>query len=133
MSGAADRVLAPRNSTTQAGKIGVLALAAGVASTAQDCLPFGQSERVFLSFRCDVAWYVCFGDVLANVNAPVLANTGWLAAGASDGRCFGPIAAGEEWNREIGPESRYMRAFAAVAGTLRVYQSSTTPQGALPA
>jgi len=131
VSGIADRILAPVNDTGTVGRIGVLALVAGVASAAQDCTG-GVDGRFYFTARAPVVWYVCFGDDAATVATPNPVTTGWIGTGAADGRCYGPIQPGEEWHREIGPESRFARFYGETNGNLRAYLSSPDAQGAAP-
>lgn len=132
MSGIADRILAPVNDTGTVGRVGVVALVAGVSSAALDMLGGATGGRYYFTARAPVVWYVCFGDDAITVATPNPATTGWLNTGAADGRCYGPIQPGEEFHREIGPESRFARFYGETAGNLRGYLSSPDAQGAQP-
>lgn len=132
MSGIADRILAPVSDATTVGRIGVVALVAGVSSAALDMLGGATGGRYYFTARAPVVWYVCFGDDAGTVATPNPATTGWINTGAADGRCYGPIQPGEEFHREIGPESRYARFYGETAGNLRGYLSSPDAQGAQP-
>lgn len=131
----ASRLLAPINDATATGKIGVYALAAGVASGSIDLLPTaivpGNNGRWFVTVLADTDnTYLVLGD--STVAAPNPATTGNLGSGGPDTRCWGPIPKGVEWHREVGAETRYLRAFNAADAMVRVYVSSVGPFGELP-
>lgn len=120
MSSIADHVSPPK-----AGGTKVLELVAATASTAQDGGNALQARR-FLTAVCDAEWYVLFTsdgtDAEESLPAPDIAATG--VDDTIDGRCWGPIAAGQEFHRELGPGERYFRAISTEGGLLRWYLSS---------
>lgn len=131
----ASTLTAPINQTTVAEQdIGVLALTANTASAAQDLLStVGGAGYWWVTFICDQDFYVTFGDAAGTVRTPVIADAGWLGAGAANGRCWGPLPAKVEWHRLVGPESRWVKLISTSNATVRAYLSSRGPQGQLPA
>lgn len=109
----------------KAGKINVLTLAAATASTAQDSDQLASGTR-YLTAVCNAEWYILFTSNgksdSTSLPAPVIATTGVDAT--VDGRCWGPIAAGVEFHRELTPDDRYFRAISTAGGVLRWYLSS---------
>ena len=131
----ASTLLAPINQTTVGEQdIGVISLVANTSTNAQDLLvTVGGTGYWWLTFICDQPFYVTFGAVSADVRSPVIADVGWLGAGAANGRCWGPLPASQEWHRTVGPATRYFKAISTANATLRAYLSSRGPQGQLPA
>lgn len=109
----------------KAGLVQVLTLAANTASTAQDSDHAGVGTR-YITAICSAEWYIVFTsngkDDTTSLPAPVVATTG--VGTTVDGRCWGPIAAGAEFHRELGLDDRYFRAISVAGGLLRWYLSS---------
>ena len=109
----------------KAGKIQVLTLAANTASSAQDSDHAGSGAR-YLTAICNAEWYILFtSDGTSAAGSLPAPNTATTGVGTTvDGRCWGPIAAGAEFNRELGTDDRYFQAISIAGDLLRWYLSS---------
>lgn len=120
----ADHVVPP-----QAGKIGVQAVTTS-AGAKTDLSPSTEPFQgsVYVTFICDVAFYILFGkaNTDAETPAPVVATTGEITTVTKDGRCM-RVPADFPFQVEVSPEQRYFRVIGSNSGTLRYYISS--PRG----